>query len=115
LEDEKESPSFPLDSTAPRPATTAGHRLTRKAPRTPRRENHLRDQTTHPQFRLKLEAAGFGVFVPVFFVTSGLRFDLHALFASPSTVARVPLFLLALYLADSRRSRTCDCSVARAR
>jgi Sodium/hydrogen exchanger family len=31
---------------------------------------------THPQFRLKLEAVGFGVFIPVFFVTSGLRFDL---------------------------------------
>jgi Kef-type K+ transport system membrane component KefB len=54
---------------------------------------------THPQLRLKLEAAGFGVFIPVFFVTSGLRFDLNALFASPSTVARVPLFLLAIYLA----------------
>jgi Kef-type K+ transport system membrane component KefB len=54
---------------------------------------------THPQFRLKLEAAGFGVFIPVFFVTSGLRFDLNALFASGSTVARVPLFLLAIYLA----------------
>jgi Kef-type K+ transport system membrane component KefB len=54
---------------------------------------------THPQFRLKLEAAGFGVFIPVFFVTSGLRFDLGALFASPSTVARVPLFLLAILLA----------------
>jgi Kef-type K+ transport system membrane component KefB len=53
---------------------------------------------THPQFRLKLEAVGFGVFIPVFFVTSGLRFDLNALFASPSTVARVPLFLLAIYL-----------------
>ena len=58
-----------------------------------------RDDATHPQFRLKLEAAGFGIFVPVFFVTSGLRFDLNALFASPSTVARVPLFLLAIYLA----------------
>jgi Kef-type K+ transport system membrane component KefB len=54
---------------------------------------------THPQFRLKLEAVGFGVFVPVFFVTSGLRFDLDALFANASTVARVPLFLLAIYLA----------------
>jgi Kef-type K+ transport system membrane component KefB len=53
---------------------------------------------THPQFRLKLEAAGFGVFIPVFFVTSGLRFDLNALFASASTVAQVPLFLLAIYL-----------------
>jgi Kef-type K+ transport system membrane component KefB len=53
---------------------------------------------THPQFRLKLEGVGFGVFIPVFFVTSGLRFDLNALFASGSTVARVPLFLLAIYL-----------------
>src|SRR5208283_1355309 len=51
---------------------------------------------THPQFRLKLEAAGFGIFIPVFFVASGLSFDLSALFASASTVARVPLFLLAL-------------------
>lgn len=58
-----------------------------------------RDEMTHPEFRLKLEAAGFGVFIPVFFVTSGLRFDLNALFASASTVARVPLFLLAIYLA----------------
>jgi Kef-type K+ transport system membrane component KefB len=58
-----------------------------------------RDDMTHPQFRMKLEAVGFGVFIPVFFVTSGLRFDLNALFASASTVARVPLFLLAIYLA----------------
>ncbi len=58
-----------------------------------------RDQEmTHPQFRLKLEAAGFGLFIPVFFVTSGLRFDLNALFSSASTLARVPLFLLALLL-----------------
>src|SRR5437660_1644263 len=58
-----------------------------------------RDQRmTHPEFRLKLEAAGFGIFIPVFFVTSGLRFDLDALFSSASTVARVPLFLLALLL-----------------
>src|ERR1700733_12281346 len=58
-----------------------------------------RDQmTTHPQFRLKLEAVGFGVFIPVFFVTSGVTFDLSALFASVSTIARVPLFLLAILL-----------------
>jgi Kef-type K+ transport system membrane component KefB len=54
---------------------------------------------THPQFRVKLDAVGFGVFIPIFFVTSGLRFDLNALFANASTVARVPLFLLAIYLA----------------
>ena len=58
-----------------------------------------RDDRTHPQFRVKLEAAGFGVFIPIFFVTSGLRFDLSALFASSSTIARVSLFLLAILLA----------------
>lgn len=51
---------------------------------------------THPQFRQKLEAIGFGVFIPVFFVTSGLQFDLPALFASPTTILRVPVFLAAL-------------------
>jgi len=59
-----------------------------------------RDQAmTHPEFRVKLEAVGFGVFIPVFFVTSGVQFDLNALFADASTVALVPLFLLAIYLA----------------
>jgi len=53
---------------------------------------------THPNFRIKLEAIGYGFLVPVFFVTSGLRFDLGALLDSPSAFARVPLFLLALLL-----------------
>src|SRR5262249_41878623 len=35
----------------------------------------------------------------IFFVTSGVRFDLNALFSGASTLARVPLFLLALVLA----------------
>src|SRR2546422_695501 len=53
---------------------------------------------THPQFRQKLEAIGFGVFIPVFFIASGIRFDLAALFSSPSTILRVPIFLAALLL-----------------
>ena len=53
-------------------------------------------EMTHPAFRAKLEAVGFGVFIPVFFVTSGVAFDLDALFQGASTVARVPLFLAAL-------------------
>jgi Kef-type K+ transport system membrane component KefB len=51
---------------------------------------------THPRFRVKLEAAGFGMFIPVFFITSGLQFDLDALFESGSTIALVPLLLAAL-------------------
>jgi Kef-type K+ transport system membrane component KefB len=56
-----------------------------------------RDTATHPNFRLKLEAVGYGFVIPVFFVSSGLRFDLDALTADPSALARVPLFLAALF------------------
>jgi len=59
-----------------------------------------RDQTmTHPQFRQKLEAVGYGVFVPIFFVATGVRFDLTALFANATNLARVPIFLAALLVA----------------
>ncbi len=51
---------------------------------------------THPEFHQKLEAVGFGVFIPIFFVTTGVRFDLAALLASPATVLHMPIFLLAL-------------------
>jgi Kef-type K+ transport system membrane component KefB len=51
---------------------------------------------THPDFRRKLEAIGFGFFIPVFFVTSGVRFDLDALLAEASNLAMVPVFLVAL-------------------
>jgi Kef-type K+ transport system membrane component KefB len=51
---------------------------------------------THPDFRRKLEAMGFGFFIPVFFVSSGVRFDLDALLADASNIAMVPIFLAAL-------------------
>ena len=51
---------------------------------------------THPDFRRKLEAIGFGFFIPVFFVSSGVRFDLDALTASASSLLMVPIFLAAL-------------------
>ena len=53
---------------------------------------------THPDFRRKLEAIGFGFFIPIFFVTSGVRFDLDALVADPSNIAMVSIFLAALLL-----------------
>jgi Kef-type K+ transport system membrane component KefB len=53
---------------------------------------------THPFFHPKLEALGYGFLVPVFFVTSGIRFDLDALFADIGNLALVPLFLAALVL-----------------
>lgn len=51
---------------------------------------------THSFFRPKLEAIGFGAFIPFFFVATGLRLDVTSLFTSGSALARVPLFLGAL-------------------
>src|SRR5919198_1237228 len=59
-----------------------------------------RDQTmTHTHFRAKLGEAGFGIFVPFFFVASGLKFDGSALFAKSSTLALVPIFVVLLLAA----------------
>ncbi|MEU4291635.1 cation:proton antiporter [Kribbella sp. NPDC026596] len=55
-----------------------------------------RDASSHPRFRIKLEALGYGFLIPVFFVTSGLRLDLRGLLEDPAALARVPLFLIAL-------------------
>jgi Kef-type K+ transport system membrane component KefB len=55
-----------------------------------------RDSASHPNFRIKLEAIGYGFLIPVFFVSSGIRLDLTGLLHSPSALIRVPVFLLAL-------------------
>src|ERR1700748_3717959 len=55
-----------------------------------------RDSSSHPRFRAKLEAIGYGFLVPVFFVSSGIRLDLTGLLHNPSALIRVPVFLLAL-------------------
>ena len=54
---------------------------------------------THTYFHTKLQAVGFGIFIPFFFVTSGLQLDVRALFAGGAAFALVPVFLLALLLA----------------
>ena len=46
--------------------------------------------------RHKLEALGFGFFVPVFFVATGLTFPVTELFSDSSALLRVPLFLALL-------------------
>lgn len=53
---------------------------------------------THPLYPVKLDAVGFGLLVPVFFVTSGLGLDLRGLVAQPAAIAAVPGFVGALLL-----------------
>jgi Kef-type K+ transport system membrane component KefB len=47
-----------------------------------------------PAFDSKLTAVAFGVFIPFFFVVSGMRLDVRALFDSPSGVAKLGLFFV---------------------
>jgi Kef-type K+ transport system membrane component KefB len=44
--------------------------------------------------RHKLDGIGFGFFIPIFFVTTGLRYDLHALVTSRLAMLQLPLFLI---------------------
>ncbi|HEY1674459.1 MAG TPA: cation:proton antiporter [Streptosporangiaceae bacterium] len=50
----------------------------------------------HPQFELKLQGIGFGFLIPIFFIATGINFDLRALVSHPSALVEVPVFLLAL-------------------
>jgi Kef-type K+ transport system membrane component KefB len=55
-----------------------------------------KDTSTHPRFRVKLEAIGFGFLVPVFFVSSGIRLDISGLVSDPGALAQMPVFVVAL-------------------
>ena len=52
----------------------------------------------HPQFQVKLEGIGFGFLIPIFFIATGVSFQLKALLTNPVAIAEVPLFLLALLI-----------------
>jgi Kef-type K+ transport system membrane component KefB len=56
------------------------------------RVESARDATLHH----KLDAIGFGFLVPIFFVTSGIRFDVGALLDGPAALLRLPVFLALL-------------------
>jgi len=51
-----------------------------------------------PAFDSKLTAVAFGVFVPFFFVASGMNLDVAALFATPADVAKLLLFFVLMLI-----------------
>ncbi|MEU1418602.1 cation:proton antiporter [Kitasatospora sp. NPDC005751] len=53
-------------------------------------------EATEEVIEAKLEGIGFGFLVPVFFVVSGMKFDLEALLRDPGSLLLVPVFLLLL-------------------
>jgi len=57
-----------------------------------------RDQPVLESLKPKLDAIAYGLLVPIFFVRSGMTFDLDGLLESPAAVAELPLFLALLLL-----------------
>jgi Kef-type K+ transport system membrane component KefB len=49
-------------------------------------------------FHHKLDGLGFGFLIPIFFVVTGVKFDLHALFGSTISLLSMPLFLVLFLL-----------------
>src|SRR5690625_3085347 len=57
----------------------------------------LLSDTAGSRLREKLDAIGFGFFIPVFFIMVGVRFDLAAIYGSTQALILIPLLLAALY------------------
>jgi Kef-type K+ transport system membrane component KefB/Trk K+ transport system NAD-binding subunit len=56
------------------------------------------NRTSREIFEEKLDAMGYGFFIPIFFIMVGARFDLAALLASPGALWLVALLVGAAYL-----------------
>lgn len=57
----------------------------------------LLSDTAGSRLREKLDAIGFGFFIPVFFIMVGVRFDLGAIAGSGQALLLIPVLLVALY------------------
>jgi Kef-type K+ transport system membrane component KefB len=56
------------------------------------------ERPNQERYQAKLRAIGYGFLVPVFFVMTGVQFDIRALFAHASALALMPLLVLAIAL-----------------
>ncbi len=57
------------------------------------------DRPERERYQGKLRAIGYGFLVPVFFIVTGVTFDVRSLFASASSLALVPAILVAILIA----------------
>ena len=54
------------------------------------------ERPSQERYQAKIRAIGYGFLVPVFFVMTGVQFNVRALFAHASSLALVPLLVLAI-------------------
>jgi Kef-type K+ transport system membrane component KefB len=52
----------------------------------------------HPLYHVKVDAIGYGFFIPVFFILTGARLDVPALLGAGDTLVLVPVLLLGVFL-----------------
>ena len=52
----------------------------------------------HPLYHVKIDAIGYGFFIPVFFILTGARLDIPALLNAGDTLVLVPVLLAAVFL-----------------
>lgn len=57
----------------------------------------LLDERDHSQLYLKLDAIGYGFFIPIFFIMVGANFDIHVVISNPKSIYLLPILLLAFY------------------
>jgi Kef-type K+ transport system membrane component KefB len=57
------------------------------------------DRPTQERYQGKLHAIGYGFLVPVFFLVTGVQFDVRSLFASASSLALMPALVAAILVA----------------
>jgi Kef-type K+ transport system membrane component KefB len=57
------------------------------------------DRPTQERYQGKLHAIGYGFLVPVFFIVTGVAFDVRALFASTSSLVLMPAIVVAILIA----------------
>jgi Kef-type K+ transport system membrane component KefB len=52
----------------------------------------------HPLYHVKIDAIGYGFFIPVFFILTGARLDIAALLHAGGTLVLVPVLLVAVFV-----------------
>jgi Kef-type K+ transport system membrane component KefB len=61
--------------------------------------NATANETERDAVEAKIEAVSYGYLVPIFFVVTGITFDLNSLISSPVALLKLPLFLLLFLIA----------------
>ncbi|MTV82126.1 cation:proton antiporter family protein [Secundilactobacillus folii] len=55
----------------------------------------------HEETKVRLDSIGYGFFIPIFFIMSGVGLNLRTLLADPHTLILIPVFLIAYLLAKA--------------